>query len=182
MAGATVAGMVRLEAGDLVLVKGRGWIAGLIRRFSGPSWGMPAVVNHVAVATSSRQVVETGARVRVVDPEYYRGSEVAVLRPRVNRVAKAFIAEYARGYVGRGYGWGKLVAHLADWLIGGAYVFRRLAGSQRYPICSWVAAWSYEEVGVEFGVPPGDADPDDIWRWGSTHPREFLVVSGISKW
>ena len=35
----------------------------------------------------------------------------------------------------------------------------------KYPICSWVVASSYGEVGENFGVKVGEASPDDIWDW-----------------
>lgn len=42
----------------------------------------------------------------------------------------------AREYTGRTYGFGKIAAHFADWVLCGAYVFSRLTDSDRYPICS----------------------------------------------
>lgn len=75
------------------------------------------------------------------------------------------VAQKARGYEGRKYGWGKIAAHLGDWMLGGRYVWRRLARMDKYPICSWVVASSYGEVGENFGVKVGEASPDDIWDW-----------------
>jgi len=73
------------------------------------------------------------------------------------------IVAVANEQVGRPYGFGKIIAHFLDWLLTGAYVFRRLTSAPRYPIGSWLVAHSYSQAGKYFDVAPGAADPDAIW-------------------
>jgi len=82
------------------------------------------------------------------------------------------IVRKAQTYVGRPYGVGQLIFHFLDWLLLGAYVFRRL-GSDKYPICSWVVAHAYAVVGKYFGQPPGAADPDHIWDFVVAKPDKY---------
>ncbi len=70
----------------------------------------------------------------------------------------------------------KLVAHLADWFLQGAYVFRRLTQDDRYPICSWVVACSFAKADKNFGVVPGAASPDDIWDFCKANPDKYTEV------
>ncbi|MBM4184406.1 MAG: hypothetical protein FJ207_09285 [Gemmatimonadetes bacterium] len=100
--------------------------------------------------------------------------EVAVFRPlnlTTDEVAK--VVAKAETYVGRRYGYFKIVAHWLDWLLQGAYVFRRLARQDRYPICSWVVAHAFAAAGKHFGVEPGAATPDDIWDFVTAHPDRY---------
>jgi hypothetical protein len=90
------------------------------------------------------------------------------------------IIKGAESYVGRKYGVLKLFAHFADWLLLGAYVFRRLAQMDKYPICSWMVAYSFEKGGVSFGVPPNAATPDDIWDYIQKHPDDYEEVYPLS--
>jgi len=71
--------------------------------------------------------------------------------------------------VGKSHGYVKAVAHFLDWVLLGAYVFRRMARSKRYPICSWLVADAFKTAGKHFGVAPGAASPDDIWDFMQAH-------------
>jgi hypothetical protein len=73
------------------------------------------------------------------------------------------VVKEANKYVGERYSVPKLVAHLLDWLLLGAYLFRRLVSKGKYPICSWLVAHAFAKAGKYFDVPPGMADPDHIW-------------------
>ena len=66
--------------------------------------------------------------------------------------------------------------HLLDWILQGAYLFRRLGGIDDYPICSWVVTQSYAKPGKTIGVPPGAASPDDIWDFVTRHPHRYAIV------
>jgi hypothetical protein len=86
----------------------------------------------------------------------------------------------AERYVGRRYGYLKMLAHLLDWLFLGVYLFRRIASMDRYPICSWVVAHAYGKTGRHFGVAPGAASPDDIWDYVVAHPQEYRCVRALA--
>tara|TARA_Y100000034_G_scaffold92071_1_gene111171 strand:- start:93 stop:539 length:447 start_codon:yes stop_codon:yes gene_type:complete len=75
---------------------------------------------------------------------------------------------------GEVYAWYKIFGHLGDatlskgWYnltgqIWSPYVCRRLFFMDKYPICSWVVAYAFEEIKKNyFNVPPWAAQPDDI--------------------
>ena len=89
------------------------------------------------------------------------------------------IVAKANGYVGRQYGWTKIVTHLLDWGLKGAYVFRRLTHDDDYPICSWLVAHAYLAADMTFGVPAGAANPDDIWDYVVANTDEFTQVRDL---
>ena len=69
------------------------------------------------------------------------------------------IVARAESYVGREYGWPMVIAHFLDWLLPGVYLFRRLVGSDNYPICSWIVAHAYMMAGKTFGQPGRSREP-----------------------
>jgi len=84
------------------------------------------------------------------------------------------IVAEAESQVGKEYGYLKIVAHLMDWSLLGAYMFRRMVPDGKYPICSWLV----------FGVEPGAGTPDDIWdfvaerkpsKYEQIHPLKLLA-------
>ena len=104
-------------------------------------------------------------------------TDVAVFRPiNLTDDEKAKIVAKAESYVGRKYGWPKIVTHLMDWCLNGAYVFRRLTNKDDYPICSWVVAYAYLAAGKDFDVEAGAANPDDIWDFVRTNPDKYTQV------
>ena len=95
---------------------------------------------------------------------------------------RAAISRHARAYLGAKFGWAKLLTHLLDGLINkvvgrNVFFFRRLNHDQRYPLCSWITAFSYDRaLHYRFGVPPEWADPDQIDDWVKMHPDEWERV------
>jgi len=110
-----------------------------------------------------------------------RGFEVWRCRA-LTKEQRAALTRQALTYVGASFGWAKFVTHLLDGVItklAGREVlfFRRLNHDQRYPICSWITAFSYDHaLHYQFGVPPECADPDQIADWVSGHPEEWVRV------
>lgn len=175
-----------LEPGDVFLTRGSGLLSRLIRFFTRSIGERRTRVNHVGV------IVEAGVPPEAIGVEALSrvkrhrlgkrygadsGREIAVYRPvnlteeEIGRVVAA-----AEGYVGRRYGYAKIVAHMLDWLLLGAYLFRRLARMDNYPICSWLVAHAFARVNKTFGVPAGAASPDDIWDFVTTEPEKYRVV------
>ena len=161
-----------LFAADIVLTRGTGIISRLIRWFS-RHWGeSKTMVNHVGVITSSgnfRSAYIGEARWRFLHHNFFRayhgtGQQVAIYRPKnLGFSLRAEIADRAASFKHRRYGWLKIALHAADKLLNGAYFFRRLAFLPNRPICSYAVARAYADYGLNFGVSPYEAQPDDIW-------------------
>lgn len=174
-----------LAAGDVVLARSGGLLG----------WGIRVFTRRIGEsrtrATHSGVIVEGGpidraiivealshvVRHRLWDRYAGKNKAVAVFRP-LNMSAEdiARVVAKAETYVGRRYGYLKLLAHWLDWLLQGAYVFRRLANQDRYPICSWLVAYSFAAADKHFGVEPGAAEPDDIWDFVTTHPDVYREI------
>jgi hypothetical protein len=178
------------QPGDIFLTRGSGFLGRAIRFFTRHVGESRTRVNHVGlivVGGSLREAVavealRTVARHRLVDEYGGTRDEVAVYRPRrLSRRELERVVAAAEGYVGRRYGYGKIVLHALDWALQGAYVFRRLGRMDRYPICSWLVAHAYGAAGVHFGVAPGAATPDDIWDHVRAHPDEFECVRALAR-
>ena len=98
------------------------------------------------------------------------------------------VTQQALTYVGGRFGMAKFVTHLLDGLITKArgrevFFFRRLNHDQRYPICSWITAFSYDKaLQYRFGVPPECADPDAIDDWVCTHLEEWECVFRLAEY
>jgi hypothetical protein len=179
-----------LRKGDIFLTRGRGFVSRAIRFFSRRVGERRTKVNHVGLVVvdgSFHDAIVVEARRKVLRHrlgEAYGGKtdEVAVYRPvrlspdQIRRAVKA-----GEDYVGRSYGYGKIVLHALDWALQGAYVFRRLGRMDDYPICSWLVAHAYGKAGVNFGVPPGAATPDDIWDHLVAHPGDFVSVGDLTR-
>lgn len=143
-------------------------------------------VNHVGVIVAEgdlRTAVAVEALTKVKRHKLWKqygppcSSEVAIYRAtNLSEDEIETITKAAESYVGRPYGYLKLLAHLADWFLQGAYVFRRLARMDKYPICSWLVAHSFAKAGKYFGVPPGAASPDDIWDFIQRHQDIYTEI------
>lgn len=179
-----------LEPGDVFLTRGRGVLSRLVRFFTRSIGESRTKVNHVGLVVESgdlRHCVVVEALVRVRRHRLWsrygppRKDDVAVYRPRNLRPAQlqVILAE-AEEQVGRRYGVLKLLAHFLDWLLLGAYLFRRLTDSGDYPICSWLVAHAFAKAGLDFGVKPGAASPDDVWDFVTSHPRRYVRVRPLS--
>ena len=179
---------VELLPCDVFLTKGSSFVSRAIRFFTRRFGESRTKVNHVGIIVEggllhSAIAVEALATVKRHPLGRYakqRATGVAVYRPvDLTDEEIASIVAKAESYVGRDYGWIKIVTHLADWALLGAYVFRRLTDDDRYPICSWVVAHAFGAAGKHFGVEPGAASPDDIWDFVTENPGRYVEVRGL---
>jgi hypothetical protein len=177
---------VYANAGDIFFVRGASLLSRAIRfteRHIGSGGG---AVNHVGVIVTDGLVqnvteVEALSHVRIATlwRSYASGGDrVAIYRDtRLTPTLRASVATRARQYVGDTYGYGKIILHFLDWCLFGAYVFRRLGGMDRYPICSWVVAFAYfRGASITFGTPPAEASPNTIYAHVVAHPEWFMRV------
>lgn len=178
---------MQLLAGDIVLTRAGTFVGKAIRFLTRRIGEGPSRVNHVGIMVTPTLIVEALRTVerRSLNDAYGPPSKqsIAVYRP-LNLTGEEMVRVLLRanGYVGRKYGYLKVVAHALDWLFQGAYVFRRLAGVDRYPICSWVVAKAFSAAGKDFGVDAGAATPDDIHDFVTSHPDKYEQVWPLSHW
>lgn len=175
--------------GDVYLTKGTSFVARLIRTFTTRFGESRSQVNHVGIVVTEggvdrAVVVEALSKVKKHPMARYQNktkTAVAVFRPLdLTPEQIGMVVAKALEYEGRSYGYGKIVAHFLDWVLQGAYLFRRLTSDDRYPICSWVVAYAFEKARPRFfGVDPGSADPDDIWDWIVDHPDLWEQVRAL---
>jgi len=163
--------MIELLPADVFLTRGSSWLSRAIRFFTRGAGEARTKVNHVGLVVQGGPIddavvveaLSTVKQHKLIDKYGGGRSQVAVYRP-VNLAPAELetVVSTARGYVGRKYGFVKILAHLGDWVLQGAYVFRRLAVMDEYPICSWLVAHAFKQAGKSFGVAARAATPDDI--------------------
>jgi len=127
---------IELEAGDIFLTKGNAIISRLIRFFTRGIGEKRTKVNHVGLIVSpgdlhTALVVEAIRFVtrRTLWAGYGPPKTDCVAVFRANNLSDEdirTITARAQSMVGAKYGWPKIIAHLLDWCLLGAYVFRRL--------------------------------------------------------
>jgi hypothetical protein len=169
--------------GDIVLIRGSGCISSSIRYFTKSFGESRTLVNHCAIVVENGTlnkavIVEALTKVKKHSLWIRYGPPsnalVTVFRPRnLSLYETDRVVITALQQVGKTYGYTKLVAHLLDWCLCGAYVFRRIADSENYPICSWLVAHAYASVGKSFGVEIGKATPDDIFDFCLENPHIY---------
>ena len=162
-----------LKSGDIILTRGDKLLSRMIRFFEKDKSEDISKVNHTGVnekdcLLKDANVIEALTTVKCHNlVEQYAGKKdkVAIFRKKNLRDDERIeVAKKAKEYVGKKYGFIKIVGHALDWCIGGKYVFRRMFRMDDYPICSWVVGYAYAVIGVKFkGVEPWACQPDDIW-------------------
>ena len=177
---------VVLEPGDVFLTQGKGFISRAIRFFTRRIGEKRTEVNHVGLIVQSGDlqdaiVVEALTRVKShrLWSQYGPPKKDSVAVYRASNLTQdevdKIVAE-AESQVGKKYGYLKIVAHFMDWLLLGAYLFRRIVPDGKYPICSWLVAHSFSKAGKHFGVDPGAATPDDIWDFIEHNPDKYEEI------
>lgn len=162
-----------MREGDIVLVAGTGWFSNLIRRFTREPGEAPTEITHCALAVSSTRVVEAIGRGVVLSVRTHG----EVWRPRnIDADALGRIVMNGLGFLHSPYGYGKIALHALDGLLGGAYLFRRMAFVKQWPICSYVVAAAYASEGYTFGVSARGATPDDIHDFVKANPDKYERV------
>ena len=172
-----------LQLGDIALFQGQAWISKAIRVLTRTRGELETKANHVGIilvdgTERSAVVIEAlnTVQLNVLYPKHERDL-VAIARP-INLCDKdrKFIGLNALKYLNRRYGYLKIVLHFLDRIIGGRYFFRRLGRIKRYPICSFLVADAFAAIGLDFGVPVGQAQPDDIWDFVKANPDKYKII------
>jgi hypothetical protein len=175
---------MNFEPADLVFTARPGMLDKLIGRFQRSPGEPVSIAKHVAGVSQygnneKAQVIESLAQGTVERGiKAYATMDVSAAVFRNTTLAepqKRLITIKARTYVGRKYGYLKILAHFLDYQLGGRYFFRKIARSDNYPICSWVWAHAYSTVGYRFlGLDPDVVQPDDIW--------DEIMTDGWNRW
>ncbi|HUF08961.1 MAG TPA: hypothetical protein VMO47_06560 [Rhodothermales bacterium] len=179
-----------LKRCDVFFSRGHGFVSDAIRFFSRNFGESRAKVSHVGIVVEDGDIGSVWimeARSGVARRKFWdsygppQSDWVAIYRAKNLTDADVdVIVAAAERYNGYEYGYGKLIAHLLDWLLLGAYVFRRLAKMDKYPICSWLVAHSFAKAGKDFGVEPGAAGPDDIWDFVTRRKDIYELVRALA--
>jgi len=184
----------QFQAGDIILFAGRRDWYGVASR-----WVMRTRGESPTYAVHTAQFVDPGRYLELDLVGKLRATE-EILRqhqahdtwkrrgfevwrcPSLTVEQQEAVTRQALTYLGERFGMAKFTTHLLDGLVSKvvgreAFLFRRLNHDQRYPICSWITAFSYDKaLHYRFGVPPECADPDEIDDWVSGHPDEWVRV------
>lgn len=174
------------KLGDVFLTRGNGFISRAIRFFTRGIGEKRTKVNHVGLVVQGGDL-ETAIAVEAVSrvkrhrlwSQYGppKKDSVAVYRAtNITHEEIDIIVAEAERQVGKKYGYIMIVAHFLDWLLLGAYAFRRLVPGSKYPICSWLVAHSFSKAGKHFGVEPGAATPDDICDFIERNPDKYEEI------
>ena len=179
-----------LEPGDVFLTRGNAFISRAIRFFTRGVGEKRTRVNHVGLVVEAGDLKETivvealsVVRRHRLWHRYGPPKEDLVAIHRATNLTPdevKMIVATAEEQVGKKYGYLKIVLHFLDWLLLGAYVFRRLVPDNKYPICSWVVAYAFSKADKNFGVAPGVATPDDIWDFIENNPDRYQEVRPLT--
>jgi hypothetical protein len=175
---------------DIVLTRSSGWAGKLIRFGTQQRGEGRSMVSHAGlILDGSGTLIEAiFAGVQIHDLERcYQGREdlVSIWRPiNISADERQQICDRATTYNGDTYGYGKIVLHTLDGLLGKLGippVFKRLSWLDDFPICSYLVAQAYADIGFEFGVSAKLASPDDIWDFVNCNPSKYICIRKLSK-
>lgn len=181
-----------LMEGDIVFTQSPTFLGKLIRMFTRESGESKTEANHCGIVTNagsfrsgdfpSAMIVEA---LHKVEHHSLRKSyadtdvQLSIYRPiNLSYSEKWKVMVQAESYIGKTYGYGKIILHFLDWVIGNRQFFRRLVVLERYPICSYLVAKSYSIIGKDFGVKAKIASPDDILDFCQQNPKKYRKIWG----
>lgn len=178
--------------GDIILCPGKRIIPHILTRWATQARGeRPTYAVHTAQFLSARRIIEMQAVVKKRSTKEFLQMRNAFEVWRCNSLTgsqREAVSRKSLEYLGRKFGWSKLATHMLDGLVNKivhrqVFFFRRLNHDQRYPICSWITAFSYDRaVHYRFGVPPEGADPDQISDWLHAHPDEWVSIFRVEEY
>jgi uncharacterized protein YycO len=154
--------------GDLVLVRGGGYVDGVIRLGERlPAAGQYAFVNHAAITLADDQLSEQEAKGNKVVPlAKYQAVDYVVVQFQIGNEQRSAVVDLAKACSRDQYGWPSIVGITFD-IITGA---RLSIGVGSRMICSTMAAYCLVAGGLR---PDKDLDavlPSDLMRWCKVAP------------
>ncbi len=181
---------VEVWPGDVILTRGSGKLARFIRWGEREPGEPSSEVNHGGMF-SSRALIRLARAIeslwRTVEHAWWpahQGDIVSVYRCRgFTSDQRIFVAACMRAFVGKKYGWWKLITNLVDnKMLGGRVVLRRLHFIESRPICTYSLGLALEQAGVQFDdehghLIPGKAlQPDDADDSIARHPELWETI------
>jgi len=162
---------MEFQTGDIICVRGKGWLSKTIRWFSRSRNEALTYANHIAIVKDRYTVSE--ALWTVKETEIYEWMEkhknFQVWRfDLLTDAEKDKIYKYLCEYKGNFYGGWKLLFFAGDLgltkLFGKEmYIFRKMLFIDYFPICSWLATHAYAKAGYRFrDFDPNYLDPDTM--------------------
>lgn len=162
--------LIETQSADLIFCHGYSWLTQAIRWAERGKNESASNAAHVAGIIEGNLAEE--ALTKVVAHAYnktnFPGTHYVYRNTKLTQVQRDLIVAEAEDYIGRTYGYLKILTQLGDALLqkafgGSIYAFRRLTTDDKYPICSWVWAYAYyKAINYTFGIKPQEATPDDM--------------------
>ena len=178
---------MEFKAGDILFTRGAAWYSKLIRWGTRNTGEAPSRTNHTGVGLNEACFIQALNKVVITEWSNFSQNNAPETfevwrNESLTETERTAVADKALGYVGRNYGYFKILLQGFDCLLGKVFctdvmLFRRLAFMDRYPICSWVVAFAYDHgIRYRFGVPPNVADPDEIHDWVASHGEWRRII------
>jgi hypothetical protein len=157
-----------VKPGDMILVRGKGWLARGILKATGCEHDGPS---HLAVAINDHECIEALTRVtRNPLTTTLKGCERAWVLSFTNLsdAERERIDHVALAMEGLSYGYVEIGLQLADSIFRTTWFTDRWSSNiNRHPICSYVGARAYDVVlGQKFDKEDQSVTPGDVWRYG----------------
>jgi len=173
------------RSGDLVFIRKNTLFSKVVAYFSKSKNESSTFATHVIGFYDDKYVIESSfITKRYIFKDSIINYDYEIWRNKYLRYDEVYdISECASKYVGRSYGYFKLICHFLDTFIEklfgntkSIYLFRRLIRSDKYPICSWIWAFSYFKIiKYKFGVDPEYASPDDMHDYVRNNEAWILI-------
>jgi hypothetical protein len=178
------------KPGDICLVHSVEELGQLIDRFetsADTTQIVQKIISHAAVCVDALNLIEATLPVVKKNPisKYITDPKNVMVCIRVKSLTddqRNAVATNAGAFLGRLYGWNKLILHLGDNIVSwfarkDVFFFRKLITNQKLPICSELVADCYQPVGWTFcGIKPEEVQPMDIFTDFAKRPKEYAVV------
>jgi len=181
-----------LKLGDILFERNSSIISKYIRIFTQDKQEKKSEVSHVGLISHSgyidgypkAKIIEALTTVKeheVLESYSQSDAHIAVYRPlNLTHEETSIIITTARTYIGRTYGYFKVLLHLLAYITKRKKFFSSLMLLDKYPICSYLVAKVYAAAGKSFDVPAGFATPDDIWDFVTTHSDKYERIRTLS--
>lgn len=166
-----------VQAGSILAIRGRGFLSKGILRATGNS------VSHVGLVISDDPVVLVlealwRVKTRPIEESIEDAEAAYILTPlNLQPIEIRGIVTCACSESADGYGWWDIGLQLLDSLFRTTWFTDRvsLTALDHHPICSFLVARAYQNVGLTFGEKEASVTPADIYRFAFQHPDKYRV-------